>query len=131
MPIKARASTFYRKAQRTAGAIVDLQNLLHVAVCDIAGVLLRIFGDGLGVDRTQPHNQPLPAVLIAVHCHKAGNAVEDAGEERIGITPPCLHDDSQGFLIDVNTIVLVNIIGRADAVDFPLGTDAMRCKIAG
>jgi hypothetical protein len=26
MPIKARASTFYRKAQRTAGAIVDLAN---------------------------------------------------------------------------------------------------------
>ena len=52
IPIKARVSTFYRKAQRTAGAVVDFQNLLHVAVCDIAGVLLCIFGDGLGVNRT-------------------------------------------------------------------------------
>ena len=110
MPIKARASTFYRKAQRTAGAIVDLQNLLHVAVGGVARVLPCIFGDGFGVHRGEPCNQALPAVLIPVHCHKAGNAMEDARQERIGIAPPCLHDDFQGFLIDVRAIVLVNII---------------------
>ena len=49
MPIKARASTFYRKAQRTAGAIVDLQNLLHVAVGGVARVLPCIFGDGFRI----------------------------------------------------------------------------------
>ena len=117
MPIKARASTFYRKAQRTAGAIVDLQNLLHVAVGGVARVLPCIFGNGFRMHRRKPCNQTLPAVLIPVHCHKAGNAVEDARQEGIGIAPPCLHDDLQGFLIDVRPIVLVNIIGRADAVD--------------
>ena len=85
MPIKARASSFYRKAQRTAGAIVDLQNLLHVAVGGVARILPCIFGDGFGVHRGEPCNQTLPAVLIPVHCHKVGNAVEDTGEERIGI----------------------------------------------
>ena len=128
MPIKARASTFYRKAQRTAGAIVDLQNLLHVAVGGVARVLSRIFGDGFGVHRGEPCDQTLPAVLIPVHCHKASNAVEDTGQEGIGIAPPCLHDDLQGFLIDVRTVVLINIIGRADAVDLPLGSDAIQCK---
>lgn len=128
MPIKARASTFYRKAQRTAGAIVDLQNLLHVAVGGVARVLPCIFGDGFRMHRRKPCNQTLPAVLIPVHCHKAGNAMEDARQERIGIAPPCLHDDLQGFLIDVRTVVLVNIIGRADAVDLPLGSDAIQCK---
>ena len=54
--------------------------------------------------------------------------MEDTGEERIGIAPPCLHDNLQGFLIDVRAIVLVNIIGRADAVDLPLGSDAIQCK---
>lgn len=92
-----------------------------MAVCDIAGVLSCNFGDGLGVDGTKPHNQPFPAVFIAVHCHKAGNAMEDAGQKRIGIAPPCLHDDFQGFLIDVRTVVLVNIIGRTDAVDLSCG----------
>ena len=60
MPIKARASTFYRKAQRTAGAIVDLQNLLHVAVGGVARILPCIFGDGFGVHRGEPCNQTLP-----------------------------------------------------------------------
>ena len=128
MPIKARASTFYRKAQRTAGAIVDFQNLLHVAVGGVARVLPCIFGDGFGVHRGEPCDQTLPAILIPIHCHKAGDTVEDTGEERIGIAPPCLHDNLQGFLIDVRAIVLVNIIGRADAVDLPLGSDAIQCK---
>lgn len=128
IPIKARVSTFYRKAQGTAGTIVDLQNLLHVAVGGVARVLPCIFGDGFGVHRGEPCNQTLPAVLIPVHCHKAGNAVEDTGQERIGIAPPCLHDNLQGFLINVRAIVLVNIIGRADAVDLPLGSDAIQCK---
>lgn len=110
MPIKARALTFYRKAQRTAGAVVDFQNLLHVAVGGVARILPRIFGDGFGVHRGEPCDQTLPAILIPVHCHKAGDTVEDTGEERIGIAPPCLHNDLQGFLIDVRAIVLVNII---------------------
>lgn len=88
-----------------------------MAVGGVARVLPCIFGDGFGVHRGEPCNQALPAVLIPVHCHKASDTVEDAGQERIGIAPPCLHDDLQGFLIDVRTVVLINIIGRADAVD--------------
>ena len=99
-----------------------------MAVGGVARVLSRIFGDGFGVHRGEPCDQTLPAVLIPVHCHKASNAVEDTGQEGIGIAPPCLHDDLQGFLIDVRTVVLINIIGRADAVDLPLGSDAIQCK---
>ncbi len=61
------------------------QNLLHVAVGGVARVLPCIFGDGFRMHRRKPCNQTLPAVLIPVHCHKAGNAMEDARQERIGI----------------------------------------------
>lgn len=89
MPIKARASTFYRKAQRTAGAIVDLQNLLHVAVCDIAGVLLRIFGDGLAEGRHGDGRKAYHAVDFnhtPVDDHKNDDAQDphsDADEETL------------------------------------------------
>lgn len=83
-----------------------------MTVCDIARIFLSHLGDGFGMDRAEPHNQPFAAVFIAVHCNKAGNAVDDAGQKGIGIAPPRFHDDSQGFLINLCAVVFVDVVGR-------------------
>ena len=112
----------------TASTVVDGQDLLHVAVCHIASVVLCQPGDGLGMHRAQPENQPFPTVFALIQSQKTSHAVQDARQERIRIAAPRIHKDAQHFPVKGSTVALVDVVGRADAVDFPRGTNPIQCK---
>ena len=112
----------------TTSTVVNGQYLLHVAVCHVASVVLCQPGDGLGMHRAQPANQPLPAVFALIHCQKASQSVQNTRQERIRISIPRIHKDTQHFPVKGSAVTLVNVVSRADAVDLPWGTNAIQRK---
>ena len=83
----------------TASTVVDGQNLFHVAVRRVASVVLCPPGDGLGMHRAQPANQPLPAVFALIQSQKTSHAKQDALQEGIRIADPRIYYHTQPYTV--------------------------------
>ena len=84
-------------------------------------------GDGLGMHCAQPENQPFPVYSPDTEpenepCH-AG-----CPTERNRRTRPRIYENTQHFMVKGCAVALVDVVGRADAVDFPWSANPIQCK---
>ena len=94
----------------TASTVVDGQDLLHVAVCHIASVVLCQPGDGLGMHCAQPENQPFPAVFSLIQSQKTSHAMQDARQKGIRIAAPRIYENTQHFMVKGCAVALVDVV---------------------
>lgn len=106
--------------EAAAGAVVGAQNQHHIFVADSAAQGFFVTHQCHGMDGVQTLYQTFRVVLALIQSHEANHAPQDAGAEGVGVALPATRQHGQGFFVEVCTVGLVFLKGRADADNLPL-----------
>ena len=120
MPRKARMLLLDGEIEAAAGAVVGAQNQHHIFVADSAAQGFFVTHQCHGMDGVQTLYQTFRVVLALIQSHEANHAPQDAGAEGVGVALPATRQHGQGFFVEVCTVGLVFLKGRADADNLPL-----------
>lgn len=127
-----RRSELHGKNLVSAPAVVDAVEQVDVALY-APQLLFRLARrvNKLGLVGAKAVNEPLPVVLAVVQLHEVDDSLNDFRSQGIGIAAPCLQQEGQRFLININlcadTLELSK--GGIDADDAPDASAALKAHM--
>ena len=116
-----RTSLPDRKALRAAGAVVDLQDLVHILLIVRAAHRLPAAVDGQGTDALELLDQAHRVILVVVQRHETDNALQHLRTERVDVSLPCFCQNTKRICVNAFAVLPVLPKGRSDAGNLPLG----------